>query len=57
MSCQNYFCRRTTVKLFNLLRKKVARTFPKWISPKVKVIAWLEFEHAYYNVEGQHAVW
>ena len=29
-------------------------TFPKGISPKVNVIAWLEFELAYYDVKVQH---
>ena len=29
--------------------------FPKGISPKVNVIAQLEFEHTYYNVTANHA--
>ena len=33
---------------------KGVHNFPKSISPKVNVIAWLEIEHAYYGVTVEH---
>ena len=43
--CQSHPCRRTEMILFNpKLRDKGVHSFPKGISPKVYVIAWLEFE-------------
>ena len=40
--------------LTNNLEDKGVHTFPKGICPKVNVIAWLEFEFAYYDVAVQH---
>ena len=37
--------------LFNVIAgvDKRVHTFPKVMSPKVKLITWLEFEHAYFE--------
>ena len=42
--------------LFNpyLEGDKEVHIFPKGISPKGNIIAWLEFELAFYDVEDQH---
>ena len=36
------------------MQDKGFHTFPKGISPKVNIMAWLEFELAYYNYAVQH---
>ena len=37
-------------------RVKGIHTFPKGISPKVNVIAWVEFELVYFKVADQHVI-
>ena len=48
----SYSCRIVVVLSNPQLWK--GHTFPKGISPKVNVIAWLEFELVYYNVALEH---
>ena len=42
------------VQYNTLHRDKGVHSFPKGISPKVNTIAWLEFEHGYYDVAAQN---
>ena len=39
--------------LTRIWKDSVVHTFPKGICPKVKVVAQLEFERAYYDTKGQ----
>ena len=53
IQCQNHHCWKTVMVLFNQLLGESIRqfiSFPKVISPKVNVIARLEFELAYYDI-------
>ena len=49
---------KTVMVLFNLYLgdDKRVQTFPKGISPKVKVIVWLEGVLTYYNVSVQYII-